>query len=246
MTHPRRLPAPSPRPPPRPEAAPPARAAKDPAAAPAAWIPTARTLVGVTAPGADRTGDQRTRECVRRHQVAWKVAWRASQGSSTSCLVGLSVAAGRGRVGAFDGRDGVATWSRRCLGDVPDRRSSIVSLSAGDSGGLQAAGTHAPSCCGAVALSPSSTRRQLATRFRRSLHPAQGSCWRSQPRCCVVGSFDRVTGVADRRELPELEDRGVGRSRGNARGLTDPQVSWAAGAVDAGSRTRARRCTVLE
>jgi hypothetical protein len=155
----------------------------------------------------------------------------ASLGGVEGCMASLSgikyVVFGRivgrggtrhGRVGAFDGRDGVATWSRRCLGDVPARRSSTFSLSAGDSRGLQAGGTRAPSCCGAVALSPSSTRRQLAPRFRRSLHPAQGSCWRSQPRCCVVGSFDRVTGVADRRELPELEDRGVGRSRGRLGG----------------------------
>ena len=150
-----------------------------------------------------------------------------------------------GRVGAFDGRDGVATWSRRCLGDVGARRSSIVSLSAGDSRGLQAGGTRAPSCCGAVALSLSSTRRQLAPRFRRSLHPAQGSCWRSQPRCCVVGSFDRVTAVADRHELPELEDRGVGRSRGKTRGLTDPQVSWAAEATSGGqARGRAAEARV--
>ena len=42
-----------------------------------------------------------------------------------------------------------------------------------------------------------------------------------------VGSFDRVTG-ADRHELPEREDHGVGRSRGKARGLTDPQVRCSA------------------
>ena len=38
----------------------------------------------------------------------------------------------------------------------------------------------------------------------------------------------------DRRELPELEDRGVGRSRRKAPGLTDPEVSWAAEAASDG------------
>ena len=127
MTHPRRLPAPSPRPRPGPEAAPPARAAKDPAAAPTAWIPTVRTLVGVTAAGADRTGDQRTRECVRRHWVAWKVAWRASQGSSTSCLIGLSVAAGR--VTVASARSTVATASRHGRGAVSAMSLPVAHLS---------------------------------------------------------------------------------------------------------------------
>ena len=68
--------------------------------------------------------------------------WPASLGGVEGCMASLSgikyfvfdriVGRGgtrHGRVGAFDGRDGVATWSTRCLGDVSARRSSIVSLS---------------------------------------------------------------------------------------------------------------------
>ena len=123
----RPAPRPGPRPPPAAvlqAAVPRARATTDSPAAPAAWIPTVRTVFGVTAPGAGRTGDQRTRECVRRHRVACQVAWPASQGSSTSCLIGLSVATGR--VTVASARATVATASRH--GRALSRRCPCPSL----------------------------------------------------------------------------------------------------------------------
>ena len=136
----------------------------------------------------------------------------ASLGGVEGCMASLSgikhVVFGRivGRDGTRHGRVGrlrrsrrrrdmVEAVSRRC----PYRRSSIVSLP--------------------WRFSPPSTRRQLAPRCRRSLHPAQGSCWRSQPRCCVVGSFDRgATGVPTGMSFPSLRiaalDAAVGRLGG--------------------------------
>ena len=132
-------------------------------------------------------------------------------GINTSCLVGLSAAtdASRSRRDASRSRRRRDTVER-CLGDVPARRSSIVSLFAGDSRGLRP-GTRCTSCCGSGGAFPvvdagtaHATVSPVTPPSARQLLAITAMMLRRR----VIRSGHRS---GDRHELPELEDRGVGK-----------------------------------
>lgn len=132
-------------------------------------------------------------------------------GINTSCLVGLSAAtdASRSRRDASRSRRRRDTVER-CLGDVPARRSSIVSLFAGDSRGLRP-GTRCTSCCG----SGGAFRVVDAGTARATVSPVTPPSARQLLAITAMMLRRRVIRSGhrsgDRHELPELEDRGVGK-----------------------------------